>query len=79
MKTYENPGLGIAFEYPSEWVLVYNCRVRYGVDVLMTHGFTNFGIMMASDKIKNDVIYNIKTLHGVLRSTVQLRAYPKIR
>jgi len=61
MKTYENQGLRIAFEYPSEWVSDDNCRAGYGVDVLITHGLLSFGIMRVSDKIKNDVISSNKT------------------
>jgi len=74
MKTYENHDLGIAFEYPSEWTLVYNCRVRYGVDVLMTCGLMSFGIMKVSDRIikKNSVMLSSRTLKEILKSTVQL-------
>lgn len=72
MKTYKNQGLGIAFEYPFEWISVDNCKVRYGVDVLITHGLLSFGIMRVSDKIKNDVISSKKTLKEILRATVQL-------
>lgn len=38
----------------------------------MTHGLMSFGIMKVSDKIKNDVIYNNKTLKEILRTTLQL-------
>ena len=72
MMTYENRDLGIAFEYPSEWASVYNCRVRYGVDILMSHGFTNFGIMRVCNKIKNDAVSNGQALKEILRSIVQL-------
>ncbi|MDR4492034.1 MAG: hypothetical protein R2685_14225 [Candidatus Nitrosocosmicus sp.] len=72
MKTYENQDLGIVFNYPSEWEMVYNCRVKYGVDVFLRQGFTNFGIIRVSDKIKNEVISNTKTLKQILRSTVQI-------
>lgn len=72
MKTYENQDLGIVFNYPSEWEMVYNCRVKYGVDVYLRQGFTNFGVIRVSDKIKNEVISNTKTLKQILRSTVQI-------
>ncbi|MGD9533497.1 MAG: hypothetical protein AB7V56_06995 [Candidatus Nitrosocosmicus sp.] len=74
MKTYENQDLGIAFDYPSEWTLVYNCRVRYGVDVLMTCDLMSFGIMRVSDRIikKNSVMLSSKTLKEILKSIVQL-------
>ncbi len=72
MKTFENHELGISFDYPSDWVSVYNCRIRYGVDVLMTHGPMSFGIMRVAEKIRNDVISSNKTLGEILRATVQL-------
>ena len=52
MNKYENLILGITFEYPAEWNCVYNCEVRYRVDVRMYHGLTNFGIVRVSDKIE---------------------------
>lgn len=72
MKTYKNQGLGIAFEYPSEWVSVDNCKVRYGIDVLMTNGFMNFGIMRISDEIKNGLKKREKTIKEILRATIQI-------
>lgn len=75
MKTYEDQTIGIAFEYPSEWVLVYNCKIRYGVDILMTHKYMRFGIMRVSDSIakkNNNVFLSKRTLEEILKSTVQL-------
>lgn len=60
------------FDYPTEWDLVYNCKLKYGADVFLRYGFTNFGVIRVSDRIKNDMISNTKTLKQLLKSTVQI-------
>lgn len=71
VKKYENYELGIAFEYPNDWKLVRNCKFIYGVDVLIRKDFTNFGIMKISEKLRFDIISQIKTLEEILNNSIQ--------
>jgi hypothetical protein len=71
VKKYENLELGIAFEYPSDWISVSHCKAVYGIDVLIHKDLTNFGIMRVSEKIRTDVISCAKTLEEILKTSIQ--------
>lgn len=57
MKRYVNPQLGIAFEYPSDWLFSENCKIRLGVDVLLSNRFSNFGIVKVSEELKENCTF----------------------
>ncbi|WP_148687080.1 hypothetical protein [Candidatus Nitrosocosmicus hydrocola] len=75
LRRYVDPQLGIAFEYPPEWVLVENCKIRFGVDVLFSNKSSNFGIIKISEQLReNCAILNYKNLDMYAQLTLILKS-----
>ncbi|HET6589632.1 MAG TPA: hypothetical protein VFG45_05660 [Candidatus Nitrosocosmicus sp.] len=50
VKLFRNPELGVIFEYPADWKSVENCRMLYGIDLILYKDYTNFGIVRLSEE-----------------------------
>lgn len=75
MKSYVNIQLGIAFEYPAEWILIKDCKTRFGVDVLLTYRSSNFGIVKVSEQLReNYSLLNYNNLDKYTQMTLMLKS-----
>jgi len=81
-KHYENKEIGIAFDYPPDWIEVNDKNIKNGVDVMMYSSSVAFGIMRATDsKLNLQVPIDFaleKILRDIIKSGDKLLEEPKL-
>lgn len=68
-KHYENKKLGIAFDYPPDWIEVTDEKLRNGIDIMMYDNFSRFGILRSSSELSPEAPVEI-VLPNLLKGTI---------